>query len=344
MPLPAPLHLTAALLCRRSLPNWGLTGTLPDALDLPKLSSLELSRNQLDGPLPAKLALPALQRLALDANQMTGELPAAWAAGFPQLRELALQGNRLDGTMPPGWLQAAGFAAPFAAAVQPGNEMLCGAIAPAPGHALLYSNGGQQHTISTTLGSCATLEGGCGSATVNRSAPNLYDLAWSNRAAALDLEALNPSAQQNAVPKQGSPVQLPCYPTNAPSYFGSDAAYQKATWQSSTEAARTSYLPVSGNRQPSTADECSMTADAPGYWVVDLQRSTSVLVRGVVVVVVVAGGASCQCGAHHLDAQPAAPGRALPLHRPPPADMPPLPPCLALLRCRRCCCGRGPAR
>lgn len=262
-----------------SLAGLGLSGKLPATLALPELQTLALTGNQLGGSLPPALASPALQRLLLDANQLTGELPGAWATGFPALRELALQGNRLEGTLPPAWVAAAGFATPFAAALQPGNPLLCGAFSTAEGHSVVFVDGTARHTVSTTLGSCATPDGNCGSATVNASAPNLYDLSWSNRVAALDLEAFNPSVQQGAAPSLGSPVQLPCYPSNAPTFFGGDAALGKATWQSSTDGALASWLPVSGNRQPSSAEQCSMTADAPSYWVVDLQRTTQVLVR-----------------------------------------------------------------
>lgn len=183
--------------------------------------------------------------------------------------------------MPPTWLAAPGFATPFAVALQPGNPLLCGAFSPAAGHSVEFVEGTARHTVSTTLGSCATLDGNCGTASANASAPNLYDLSWSNRVAALDVEAFNPSVQQGTVPSLGSPVQLPCYPSNAPTFFGGDAALGKATWQSSTDGALASWLPVSGNRQPLSAEQCSMTADAPSYWVVDLQRTTQVLVRGL---------------------------------------------------------------
>ena len=220
-----------------------------------------------------------LQRLALSTNQLSGTLPASWASNFPRLRELALQGNELASTLPPGWVQAPGFSTPFTAALQPGNPLLCGAVAPSAGHTLLYSDGGVPHQVITTLGSCATA--GCGSAAVNASAPNVFDLAWANRVAALDLQYLNPSVQQDAAPSPGTPLGLPCYPSDPPTFFGGDAAWRKATWQSSTEGEGSSFLPVSGNRKPVSAEECSQTADAPAYWMVDLQRSTQVQVRAV---------------------------------------------------------------
>lgn len=211
-----------------------------------------------------------------------GSLPPSWAANFPVLGEVALQGNRLAGTLPPAWVADGAFSAPFRALLQPGNELLCGAVAPAPNHSLWYSDmgeGGGEHEIATTLGSCAQ-DGNCGVATVNKTAPNLYDLAWGNRAATLDLEWLNPGVQANGAPKLGSPVSLPCYPSNAPAFFGADAALGKATWQSTTDGAHVSSLPVSGNRRPGP-DECSATADAPAYWMVDLQRNTRVEVGGL---------------------------------------------------------------
>ncbi len=226
-----------------------------------------------------------MQRLDLSSNQLTGSLPASWAANFPTLGEAALQANKLAGTLPPAWVADGAFAAPFRALLQPGNQLLCGAVAPAPNHSLWYSDvgeGGGEHEIATTLGSCAQ-DGNCGVATVNKSAPNLFDLAWSNRAAALDLEWLNPGVQANLAPKLGSPVSLPCYPSNAPTFFGADAALGKSAWQSTTDGPFVASLPVSGNRRPSP-DECSSTADAPAFWMVDLQQTTRVQVRPLLVV------------------------------------------------------------
>ena len=219
-----------------------------------------------------------MQRLSWDENQLTGTLPASWAASFPALQTLALQNNRLAATMPPAWLQPAAFSLPFTAVVQPGNPLLCGAISPSPNHTLLFSDSGLQHEVITTLGSCAQ-DAGCGAAAINSSATNLYDVAWANRAAVLDVENLNQNVQLGGVASPGTPVTLPCYPSNAPTFFGADAAFRKATWQSSTEGQQTSFLPVSGSRIPAPAAGCSLTADAPGWWMVDLQVSTPVLVR-----------------------------------------------------------------
>lgn len=274
----------------RVLPGAELRGTLPAALNLSKLTVLDLGSNRLEGGLPPTLRLPSLLRLLLGNNQLTGTLPPIWTQNFPRLREMALQGNKLAGTMPPAWTEAAGFGAPFTATVQPSNPLLCGAVTLGANHTLLYSGpastdaaggGGDgqstQHEIITTLGSCAQ-DGNCGGATVNASAPNLFDLAWGNRVAVLDLEYFNPSVQQNGEPKQGSPVTLPCYPTEPPTFFGSDAAWRKATWQAGSAGNRSSYLPVSGNRQPQGPGNCSLSLDAPGFWMVDLQRETSVMV------------------------------------------------------------------
>ena len=54
-PLPLPHHTCS------SLPGLALSGTLPEALNLPELQVLDLKNNQLDGPLPSTLQLRALQ-------------------------------------------------------------------------------------------------------------------------------------------------------------------------------------------------------------------------------------------------------------------------------------------
>ena len=231
---------------------------------------------------------PCVQSLDLGSNSLTGLLPPSWATNFPQLTNLTLRNNDLTATLPPAWLGvgAPGFARPFGAVLRPGNDLLCGAVpAGSPNHTVLWDDGtsraGGVHDIFTTLGSCAQQTSNCGAAAVNRSAPNLYDLAWANRVATLDLEAFNPSVQQTGAPKLGTPVTLPCYPSNAPTFFGADAAYGKAAWQSTTEAGRVAALPVTGQRPAlaaATAAQCSATADAPAYWAVDLEHSTKVLV------------------------------------------------------------------
>ena len=217
------------------------------------------------------------QTLLLDNNKLTGALPASWAGALPALATLGLQGNNLASTMPPGWVAAAGFAPAFAAAVQPGNALLCGAVAPVPSHTLLYNDSTSQHAVITTLGSCA--QGQCGQAAANASAPNLYDLAWSNRIAPLDLQQFNPTVQNSGQPPlQGTPVTLPCYPSNAPTYFGGDAAVGKAAWQGpATAGAATPNLPISGVVNPTRPADCSATQGGAGYWMVDLQVETQVL-------------------------------------------------------------------
>ena len=53
-PLPLPHHTCS------SLPGLALSGTLPEALNLPELQVLDLKNNQLEGPLPSTLQLRAL--------------------------------------------------------------------------------------------------------------------------------------------------------------------------------------------------------------------------------------------------------------------------------------------
>ena len=258
------------------MPSLGLRGTLPAGLDLPSLLALDLSSNRLSGTLPSTLALPALTELGLSGNRLNGPLPATWAFNFPQLGRVAVQGNALQGTMPSDWLVAGAFSGGLAAAVQPGNAGVCGTIDPTPGYALLFA-GTSNHTISTTLGTCAT--GTCGQAAVNASAPNLYDVSWANGAALLDVSAANPGVLPAAPPEAGTPISIPCYPEQAPTYFGAVASYLKSAWQSSTEgdaaASRPVSVPPGSNIAP--GGECSATAaGTPGWWVVDLQQATEV--------------------------------------------------------------------
>ncbi len=65
-----------------------------------RVTSLDLSQNQLRGPIPPELAgLASLQSLSLSGNRLNGAIPAA-LAGLANLRELNLGGNQLSGIIP----------------------------------------------------------------------------------------------------------------------------------------------------------------------------------------------------------------------------------------------------
>jgi hypothetical protein len=267
------------LLACRSLQGLGLKGTLSKVLSgLGALTTLDLSTNALTGNLPAQWAFPSLQNLTLSGNKLSGALPAAWSSALPSLQLLDVRNNGLEGTMPAAWVDGSGFAKPFTAVLQPGNAGLCGPIAPASGYTLLFDGGsaeaGGRFLLTTTLGSCA--QGSCGKASLNASAPNLYDASWANRASPLDVAAFNTNIQLGSVPLAGTPVELPCYPSAPPTFFGSNVAFGKATWQSTTEGGQGSALAVSGQGTPTSTAQCSTSTDSPGWWMVDLQQSTVV--------------------------------------------------------------------
>ena len=76
-------------------------GSIPSdwnqAGNLPLLSTLRLSRNQLSG-LPANWGsggCEGLRRLTLDNNALRGSLPAGWA--FSSLEQLTLHDNQFNG-------------------------------------------------------------------------------------------------------------------------------------------------------------------------------------------------------------------------------------------------------
>lgn len=267
------------MLACRDLQGVGLEGTLPAGLSgMGALESLDLSQNKLSGPLPPEWAFPALQNMSLASNVLTGLLPSQWAGGMPSLLRLRLDSNRLKGTLPSKWAGSGGFDTPFIGVLQSGNTQLCGPIpasAPADGYTLLYRSGpGQTRQLVTTLGSCA--QGSCGKVVSNASMPNLYDVSWANGASPLDVAAFNANIQSSTVLEVNTPVELPCYPYAPPTFFGGNVAYQKATWQSSTEDMLSSALAVSGQGMPAASSQCSTTTDSPGWWIVDLQQSTVV--------------------------------------------------------------------
>jgi hypothetical protein len=87
----------------------GLRGVVDfDALraQLPKLSYLDLSGNELQCALPAWLmGWATLWSLDLNSNRCSGPLPAAALepAPAPALRFIALDNNRFSGPLPPSW-------------------------------------------------------------------------------------------------------------------------------------------------------------------------------------------------------------------------------------------------
>lgn len=212
---------------------------------------------------------------------MTGVLPPYWASSLPKLGNLLLQGNSLRGTVPESWIDEEGFRPPFTAIIEPGNDGFCGYISPATDHTLLYSHEDGSHGIVTTLGSCAQSQCGLQRQTpVNASAPNLYDIAWSNRVAPVDIAEFNKQYPPSQLRSLGDLVTIPCYLPNdtEPTYLGADAARNQSTWQSTTASGPggPSFLPVTNDLAAlEIPKDCSATAGAPGIWTVRLsQRAT----------------------------------------------------------------------
>ena len=139
---------------------------------------------------------------------------------------------------------------------------------------LCSGTSGLTHTLYGTIGSCA--QGTCGRATINSSATNPYDIAWANTVGPADLAASNTNLEVSSAPSLGTPLSLPCYPSNPPTYFGSDMALHGAAWQSSTSGNATAFLPVSGKANPQPPGDCSLTGSGSGWWMVDLQQSLNV--------------------------------------------------------------------
>ena len=86
---------------RISLPNNGLTGTIPAELgNLTNLTSLSLDGNQLVGSIPAALgSLQSLERLVLFFNQLSGSIPPE-LGNLTSIDSLQLQRNLLTGGIP----------------------------------------------------------------------------------------------------------------------------------------------------------------------------------------------------------------------------------------------------
>ncbi|MFZ1422608.1 MAG: leucine-rich repeat domain-containing protein [Saprospiraceae bacterium] len=75
----------------------GLQGNLPD-IQLPNLTRLNLSYNQLSGSIPDFSGMPRLYKMYLEGNQLTGQIPNF--SNLPQLDNLYLFNNRLTGPIP----------------------------------------------------------------------------------------------------------------------------------------------------------------------------------------------------------------------------------------------------
>jgi len=84
--------------------SWNnLTGPIPPELgNLPNLGSLNLDNNELTGPIPSGLGnLTGLYSLGLANNELTGRIPP-WVVDRKSLIRLRLGGNALTGPIPPG--------------------------------------------------------------------------------------------------------------------------------------------------------------------------------------------------------------------------------------------------
>jgi len=75
-----------------------LSGTIPDFSNMPNLVKLWLFHNELSGNVPNFTNLPNLADLYLDTNQLSGEIPNF--NNLPKLANLGLDYNRLSGNIP----------------------------------------------------------------------------------------------------------------------------------------------------------------------------------------------------------------------------------------------------
>ncbi|BDA50370.1 MDIS1-interacting receptor like kinase 2 [Coccomyxa sp. Obi] len=120
-----------------------LSGTIPQALQaMQALSLFNLIGNSFNGTLPEQLpasagvrAWPFLQHLHLDHNLLSGTLPASWGSGnsMSSLRNLTASFNSLSGSIPAAWGLINGkkqLPALKSLILQPGNPNLCGPIPP----------------------------------------------------------------------------------------------------------------------------------------------------------------------------------------------------------------------
>ncbi|CAL8464770.1 g4305 [Coccomyxa elongata] len=120
-----------------------LSGTIPQALQaMQALSSFTLVGNSFNGTLPEQLpasagvhAWPFLQGLHLDHNLLSGTLPASWGTSnsMASLRNITASYNSLTGSIPAAWGSTNGkkqLPALNSLILQPGNPKLCGPIPP----------------------------------------------------------------------------------------------------------------------------------------------------------------------------------------------------------------------
>ena len=151
---------TPARVTQLSLPNTGLTGTIPPELgNLSALTFLHLHSNQLTGGIPAKLGdLSNLTYLDLHSNQLTGGIPAK-LGDLSNLTYLDLHSNQLTGGIPAklGDLRALRY-------LDLSINQLTGRIPPALGNlsnltGLHLHTNGLTGTIPPALGNLSALTG-----------------------------------------------------------------------------------------------------------------------------------------------------------------------------------------
>jgi uncharacterized repeat protein (TIGR01451 family) len=75
----------------------GLSGTIPNTLNLPYLLTMHFDYNQLNGSVPDFTNLPNLQQFSLANNQLSGNIPNF--TNLPNLQKLYLIGNQLSGNI-----------------------------------------------------------------------------------------------------------------------------------------------------------------------------------------------------------------------------------------------------
>ncbi|KAI4302627.1 hypothetical protein MLD38_038349 [Melastoma candidum] len=87
-------------LVKLSLRNCSLEGPIPDLSQIPFLSFLDLSINQLTGPIPTNRLSENITTIDLSDNRLNGSVPASFS-DFPFLQRLSLENNMLTGPVSP---------------------------------------------------------------------------------------------------------------------------------------------------------------------------------------------------------------------------------------------------
>ncbi|GAB4833107.1 hypothetical protein Ancab_031353 [Ancistrocladus abbreviatus] len=88
-------------LVKLSLRNCSLVGVMPDLSQIPNLSFVDLSWNQLAGHIPSNKLSDNMTTIYLSHNHLNGSIPDSFS-GLPALQILSLENNFLTGSIPTG--------------------------------------------------------------------------------------------------------------------------------------------------------------------------------------------------------------------------------------------------